>query len=238
MMVTVLTAAKMLMKKKVKLTAWSYSRLGTYIDCAFKAFLKYIQKLPDPPNAPMMRGATIHTEAEEYLRGYKSRIPKSLMKLAPLFRSLLKIRKSLQIECELAFNKHWESTSWFGKDAWVRIKADVMYDDPKDDHIRHIYDWKTGRIQASHEEQLELYAIAAFLTAPTNITRVDAHLAYTNDGTIVSKTFMWKQLAGLQKKWAKKAKPLLNDMTYRPTPSVRSCKYCPWTAERGGPCKF
>lgn len=31
------------------LTAWSFSRLRTYLECPFKAFLKYIQRLPDLP---------------------------------------------------------------------------------------------------------------------------------------------------------------------------------------------
>ncbi len=227
-----------MVKTVQRITAWSYSRLNDYLACPFLAYLKCIKKLREPSSPAMEEGTRIHTLAEDYLRGYKKRRPSELDKLADLFKHLYKHRKILQLELELAFDRNWDATSWFSRDAWVRIKADVMYDDPKDDSLRHIIDWKTGRYWPSHEEQLELYAIGAFLTAPPNITRVDAHLGYTKDGEIVSKTFMRADAKKLQKKWEKKAAPMLRDATFKPTPTSNQCRRCYFRKSNGGPCKF
>lgn len=220
------------------LTAWSFSRLRTYLECPFKAFLKYIQRLPDPPGPPLVEGSRIHKLAEDFLKGLTKKLAPELVLFKDLFKALVKIRSRLQIEAELAFDAKWLPVDWFSPYVYIRIKMDVMYDDPKDTSIRRIIDWKTGRRKPVDEEQLEVYAIGAFLTAPANIKRVDCTLAYTKTGEVVEKTFMRSDLPKLQKKWSKKALPMLRDRLFKPTPSDESCKFCLWSKKKGGPCKF
>ena len=59
-------------------TAWSISRLNTYTQCPFKFKLTAIDRIKEPQSPAMARGAAIHKEAENYLKGTDIAVPQNL----------------------------------------------------------------------------------------------------------------------------------------------------------------
>ena len=114
---------------------------------------------------------------------------------------------------------------------------DCMYDDPKEDDLRLVIDYKTGKIRAEHEQQLDLYAIGAFATAPKNIERVRAELWYLDAGEINEKLFTRADAEKLKKSWTKRAARMLKDRTFKPNPGD-ACRWCPYRKDKSGHCKY
>ena len=153
------------MARVKKFTAWSYSRLRDYTECPFKAYLKYLEKIAEPPNPAMNRGSDIHTKAEEYIKGGIARLPKELKLFDSLFKDLCgRFKKKVHgmtVEETWAFTRDWNPTVW---NDWagcaLRIKVDVAY---PEDNALIVTDWKTGknnsRFKDVYEEQIELCVI-------------------------------------------------------------------------------
>ena len=51
------------------ISAWSYSALKVFEDCAYRSYISRVKKVPEPGSAAMDRGTTIHEEAEHYVDG-------------------------------------------------------------------------------------------------------------------------------------------------------------------------
>ena len=160
------------MKAKT-ITAWSNSRYADYKQCPLKAKLKHIDKIKEPPNEAMARGAHIHNLAEDYIKGKIKALPKELKSFAGEFKMLRKqYKKSINgmvVEDNWAFTKTWDETQWNNwAHCWVRIKLDCAHHE--DDTTLIITDWKTGKYRDDQNddyiEQLELYALAALLLHP------------------------------------------------------------------------
>lgn len=235
-------------------TAWSYSRLRDYEQCPLRAKLKYIDKLPEPESPAMVRGKEIHSLAEGYIKGTIRRIPKELKNFEALFKELRKALAKdsypVYVENQFAVNSEWESTGWFDRDCWLRLVTDVTYIQMVLNQDTTLYaphawviDWKTGknddRMRDSYEEQLELFALGTFIRFP-NVHVVHPALHYLDDGsTYVPEVGRYErnQLEKLQKKWFKKAKPMMNDRKFAPKAN-NGCRWCPYRKENDGPCKF
>ena len=227
--------------------AWSYSRLRDYCECPFKAKLKYLDKISEPPNPAMQRGLDIHKLAEDYIKGSIARLPKELKNFEALFKQLkAQFKKKVHgmtIEETWAFTKDWGLTVW---NDWagcaLRIKVDAAY--YQDDGVFIVTDWKTGkndiRFKETYEEQIELFALGALLVRDVKIVR--PQLAYLDTGEIFSEVeFTPKDVPALKKKWEKKSKPMLNDVRFAPRANDRCC-WCFYRknnkAAGGGQCKF
>lgn len=234
------------MARVKKFTAWSYSRLRDYTGCPFKAYLKYLEKIAEPPNPAMNRGSDIHTKAEEYIKGSIARLPKELKLFDSLFKDLRgRFKKKVHgmtVEETWAFTRDWNPTVW---NDWagcaLRIKVDVAY---PEDNALIVTDWKTGkndsRFKDVYEEQIELFALGALLLHDVQIVR--PQLVYLDAGEIFpGEEFTPKDIPALKKKWDKKSKPMLNDTHFAPRPNDRCC-WCFYRknnkAAGGGQCKF
>jgi len=241
---------------KKQLTSWSFSRYSSYRQCPLKARLAFIERIKEPPNKAMARGAAIHDLAEGYIKGTVARLPKELGEFGGLFRRLRKQYKKkghgMVVEDMWAFTKEWDETAWDNWTAcWVRIKLDCA--EHEDDKTLIINDWKTGKFR--HEmsedyiEQLELYALAALLLHD-HIETVKPRLVYLDQGSTYPKpgsddekalTFIRKDIPKLKKLWAKRVRPMLNDRIFAPRPNNRCC-WCFYrkanAANGGGQCKY
>ena len=238
-----------------KITSWSFSRLSDYTQCPLKARLKHIERIKEPPNAAMERGASIHTQIEHFITAL---VPSRLSPdspLRPLLPELKRLRKrflekpeTIIVEDTWAFRSDWTKTTY---DDWngcaVRIKLDCAHF--KDDTTLIVTDWKTGKYrpenQAEYLEQLDLYALAAFLWFP-EVETVIPRLAYVDHGIIwppEDKPIVYTrdQLPALRKKWEKRVQPMLNDTTFAARPN-NFCRWCHFRAENkengGGQCKY
>lgn len=201
--------------------AWSYSRLKDYENCPLKAKLKHVDKIAEPGSEAMDNGNRVHKLAEAYATGKLKKLPIELINFKAEFAELLKRKKTLSVEQQLAFGKTWAPASWFGKDAWVRVVIDVWYVEGKS---AVVVDHKTGKVRPENMDQLSLYAIAAMET-DRNVEDVKATLWYLDAGEDPSEMFTRSQLPKLKAYWEKRSLPMLRDQTFAPTPN-RLCGWC------------
>lgn len=235
-----------------KITSWSFSRYSTYKQCPLKAKLNFIDKVKEPPNPAMARGAAIHTLAEDYLKSKLKTLPPELKKFADEFKALRKqYKKSISgmcVEDSWSFTKTWEETTWNDwLGCWVRIKLDCAHH--ADEETMVVTDWKTGKFRANQNEeyveQLELYALAALLLHP-HLKEVRPRLAYLDEMVIYPPpdqplVFTPADIPKLKKLWVKRTKPMLSDTIFAPKPN-QFCSWCHYRASNkangGGQCKF
>ena len=109
------------------LKAWSFSALKTFEECAYRAYLSRVQKIPEPTNPAASRGSKIHEQAEAYVKGELGEMPQELKKFAQDFDHLRALYADARVELEgdWGFTMDWEPTSWVGSTTWVRIKLDA-----------------------------------------------------------------------------------------------------------------
>ncbi len=243
-------------KKTIPITpvkSWSFSRYIDYCACPLKFKLKYINKITEPPNDAMARGTDIHKLAEDYLKGKVSRLPVELQLMADEFKRLRAVYKKrlsrMTVEETWAFTSTWTETQWNDwTGCWVRIKLDASHYEA--DGTMVVTDWKTGKFHEDKNEeyleQLELYALGAFLLDP-NLKVVQPRLAYIDQGMFYppeSKPLIFTRddVPRLKKIWSSRVAPLFKDRRFAPRPNDK-CRWCWYGASKkkdGGPglCKF
>ena len=224
-----------------KITAWSFSRWQRYEGCPAAAKYAFIDKLPEPKGEALTRGTELHLLCEHYLRGIKKTVPKELKLIEPQLKDLRK--RGALAEAEFAFNRQWLPVSWFAKDAWVRIKADVTLPPVVDAKVPsvEIHDFKSGKVKEGASEymlQLELYALAGLLTYET-AKEARTSLLFIDHGKVIphTDTFTPKDIKVLKKAWETRTKRMLNDTQFKPTPG-NACRWCHFSKTKGGPCRF
>lgn len=219
--------------------AWSYSRWGDYKQCPAKFMYKHLMKLPDPSGPAAARGTMVHTAAENYITA--PRKGKLIPELKNVATELNFLRGAGAIvEQDWGFKNDWNwigRPGWFGNDVWFRMKADVVV--AYDDNTGLLGDWKTGKMYFSNEEQVELFGAVGFMRFP-EWTEVDVRLWYTdsdpNDNEI-QRVYTAADGVLIRKDWAKRVVPMFKDRKFAPTPNDK-CKWCNFSKEKGGPCKF
>ena len=244
-----------------KIKAWSFSRYSVYQSCPLKAKLKFIDRIPEPGNDAMKRGADIHDMAESFIKGTLKKLPIELKLFGDDLRRLKKqYAKSINgmvVEDTWAFTKSWDQTVWNDWiKCWVRIKLDCAETDPEDDEVLIIRDWKTGKFWDSKNEeyieQLELYALAALLLHD-HIMVVKPKLVYLDQGIEFPEedskqeellTFNRQDIPRLKKAWEKRTRAMLNDTIFAPRPHqwCSTCFYRKSNTENNGTgrqlCKY
>lgn len=249
-----------------KLVSWSWSRYAGYVQCPAQLKYRAIDKLQEPKSDAMAHGIEVHDTIADYIMMKRGRLTAQLNHCGANFqdlRAMWKNRMKLAVKAmapiveeEWAFTKDWARTGW--KD-WsgcaVRIKIDVgWWETPTRLRVR---DWKSGKYseknREEYQQQLELYALAAFLIYPQleevvpDLYYVEAGIKYPPAGEEI--VFTRADVPRLKKLWEKRVKPLLNDQTFSPRPGW----YCPgcyfnksteygWGKNKktkpAGPCKF
>lgn len=237
-----------------QITSWSFSRYSTYKQCPLKLKLSAIDRIKEPGNDAMNRGAAIHNLAEDYIKGkVKARtFPMELKKFEADFKMMkAQYKKKISgmvVEDNWAFTKDWDETQWDNwTQCWVRIKLDAAHHQDLETMI--VTDWKTGKFRPEQNEdyveQLELYALSALLLHP-HIEKVMPRLAYLDVGIVYPEVptdmlFTRADIPALKKKWEKRVKPMLNDKIFAPRPNDK-CRWCHYrksnAANGGGQCKF
>lgn len=234
-------------------TSWSFSRYSDWKRCPLAAKLKHLDKISEPKNPAMQRGADIHDEAAAYLKGNLAKLSPDLALFKDEFKRLrlLSKKRLLGFVCEdnWAFTAEWDKTQWNDwLRCWVRIKLDCAHHETID--VMVVTDWKTGKFREElHEEyleQLELYALAALILHP-HLKEVRPRLVYTDQGLIyppVTKPIVYTQadVPRLKKLWAKRINPMMKDTRFAPKPNSKChwCFYGQSGVAKGGPglCRF
>lgn len=199
-----------------------------------------------PP--PLARGSKIHEELEMCVTGRRAKPPTGLDNVWPLVTKLNAEYKAgkVRVETDFVLGRDWSPVSKFAKDAWIRTKVDVLwFKSPKEVLV---IDWKTGGVDkesgkpkadTKYSDQLDVYATVVLSALPevesvvTKLIFVDA----IKDQEVPRKALLRKDLKKQQAQWAKRTKALLSDEVFAPRPGYL-CRYCPYTKNVGGPCRF
>lgn len=215
----------------------SYSRWRDWRQCAYRAALKHLQKLPEGPEGPALaRGNEVHKLAERVILGTLKTVPDELRAFKPELLAFKKAKATPEIQW--GFDRNWNPVDWFDwTNCFLRVKADVF---SLVKTAADIWDWKTGRYREEQVDeyklQLELYAPAAMVMAQKAKT-VRTVIAFTDQAKQEEETFKSTQLAALKKTWAERFAPMLADKRFTPTPN-EACRYCHYRRNNGGPCIY
>ena len=219
--------------------AWSFSRWSTYTQCPLKLKLATIDKIQEPKTEPLLRGTELHEKCEKYLND-GGRIPKELVKIAPILKDLRK--RGAVSEAEFAFNAKWQPVSWFSREAWCRVKADatILPFVDEDDQDVEVHDFKSGKLKEGASEyqlQLELYGLSALLTTPT-AHKAKTSLIFIDHGqTVEGPVMLRKEIPLVKKRWEKMVSKMLQDETFRAKPGD-ACRWCFYSKNKNGNCKY
>lgn len=221
------------------ITSASFSKLMDFESCAFKAFLKHCERIPDPkPNPYAERGTVIHGKAEDFLNRKIKTLPDELMKFKDEFLALKKRDPStLEMEQEWGFDREWNITPY--KTAWLRMKADlIVHDSPV--HALAV-DYKTGKKfgnEIKHGEQLQVYALATFIRYP-ELQEITTELWYLDVDDLTSvKVTRERALERFLRVFDRRFRKMTDAKVFPPNPNIFSCKYCPYGHVTGtGDCK-
>jgi len=235
--------------------SWSFSRFMDYEQCPLKFKLKHLEKVTEPPNDAMARGAAMHDNAAAYITG-KAKTLDAAFKLhyAEDFKELRAIYKRSKatpmiVEDSWAFTRDWTETTWNDwVNCWLRVKLDCAHF--TDDSTLRIRDWKSGKYRGEDSDknqeylmQLELYALSALLLKPF-LERVIPSLEYVDVGIqypLKPIVYTRADIPRLKKLWEKRVAPMFHDTLFAPRPNSL-CKWCHYRASNaakgGGQCKY
>lgn len=193
-----------------------------------------MQEIRYPSGPAAAKGSRLHTACERYLKG---EIPATALSVDFYFiRPLLEEMKAVGAVAE----EKWflRDTDWAyqveeDEDSSLITIVDMHW---KDNAILHIRDLKSGRKQADHYDQLELYALAGFVKFPEVKEVSVAPLYLEGLGDIV--WYTRAMLPFLQERWKERWDKMNADTVFEATPGTDNCKWCPYKKSKGGQCEW
>lgn len=226
--------------------AWSYSRLQVFEQCKLRAKLQYVDKIPEPPR-PLPpgktehandRGTRVHDAGERFVRGGIELIPE-LKTFSAEFHRLRELYKEgkVSLEGEWAVDRDWTPVAWRSDTAWGRIKLDAFVFLSPTHAV--VIDYKTGRKSGNeikHAEQCQLYQLAAFMKYP-KLQTIDVELWYTDQDELTHMRYTRDQGLRFFHSFDRRAAAITTADSFPPSPSIFSCRYCPYGPKGTGHCE-
>ena len=226
------------MTKPVTLGSWSFSKRLIFEQCAYRAKLQWLDKIPDlQPKTAADRGTQIHQEAEDYVTG-KAGFTHNLRFFKEDFDALAAHYRAGRVVCEeeWGFDRDWRVTDW--KRAWLRLKCDsVCFLDAS--HLV-VIDHKTGKRfgnEVKHARQLQLYALCALIRY-SEIEQVTCELWYLDQNELAAFTMHRRQIGKYLKIFDREGREVTDTTEFKPNPNVITCRYCPYDPSKQGECRF
>jgi RecB family exonuclease len=228
---------------------WSFSAVKNFEACPYYTYLERVEKAEKPdysddPKHPLVRGDRVHKEAELYVQG-EGPFTKDLKKFPDSFWALREAYDEgrVHVEEKWGFDRNWAIVEWAERWAGVICDAVVLDIDDETGLVKsiRIIDYKTGKSfgkEISHQQQLQLYAVATFMRFPdTDI--VTGEMWYLDEGKTLVRRFNRAQMPHFLKRWHDRGHKLTTAMSFPPKPSLRTCKYCAFGPQNGtGVCPY
>lgn len=215
--------------------SWSLSSLGTYEKCAASYKYRYIDKIPTTSqSAAASRGTDVHAKIEMFLTGELKELPSELNFYTQYLNNLK--TQTIYPEHKIALTNQWEPTTWDADNRWYKGILDLKVIAGPEATEATVIDWKTGKIYPDHEDQKSIYSIAVSAEHPS-VLRVRAIHVYVDLGKSRETTFDRQQLLQLRPAWDSRVLRMEKEEEYLPNPSFK-CRFCPYSNEKGGPCRF
>lgn len=155
--------------------SWSYTALLDFENCPRAYAAKRVYKTAKEGESEAMRwGNAVHKALELRLKN-KTPLPETMAKWEKYARAFetSPAVESIHCELEMAIDRQFGFTEWFGRGTWARAKLDLMLMTERGATAR-IYDYKTGKNMKDDETQLRLFALFTLLRFP-QVERVVSH---------------------------------------------------------------
>jgi len=222
--------------------AWSFSGLQVYESCPYRAYLRYIQREPEPeakPDAPNVRGSRIHDEAECFVRG-TGPLTAGLKKFKEQFEELKTLFNSgiVELEENWGIDNEWNPCSWDDQQLWGRIKLDAFV--RVDQASCRVIDYKTGKSwgnEVKHTQQGIVYGITALMRYP-EIDAVQVEFWYTDEGKCKPRVYSREQLMKQLPKLNARAVAMTSATEFPFKANKYNCKWCPYRPGNTGVCEW
>ena len=218
------------------IVSWSHSRAVDFEKCKFSAYLKYVQKVPEPvrPLPPGKtehandRGSRVHDMLEQFTSGNSDVFPSEARHFRTEMDAMSKLfaKGMVSLEEEWAFDQDWNPTDW--KTGWLRMKLDALVF--LNEYEAVAIDFKTGRKfgnELKHMEQLQLYQLACFLRYP-KLEEVDVELWYLDHDELTRSHFRREQGLRFRQSWDRRGKAITTAAAFPPNANKFSCRWCPF----------
>lgn len=219
---------------------WSYSALKKFEECAYQVYLTRVEKHTEERSEAADRGTNIHTLAEEFVKGELLELPKELRHFADEFFELRDQYAAglVSLEGEWAFTADWQPTTWFGKDAWGRMKLDAFV--REDETSGRVIDYKSGKKfgnELTHSGQAQQYAIGVFMRFP-ELEYLETDFWYLDHASNnrLKKEYTRERAMLFLPKVNERALSLTTALEFDPKPSKHNCRFCPHKTT--GNCKW
>ena len=223
---------------------WSFSKLMMYETCAFRWRLKYIDKMPEPPqppDSPLERGNRIHNHLEKYIKAEINTLDGIEAKQIAKFQNVADRLQELYAcgmataEQDIFFDVDWNLAD--RKHVWLWLKKDfnVVVEERKQTITG---DWKSGKSTykaIEHVQQLQLYAACDALQVPDFDEHI-VELHYVDEGHVKQSVYTHEQALSFVGRFQKRVERLYADRLLRPNPNKVTCKYCPFSPRGTGAC--
>lgn len=208
----------------------SYSSLSTFRKCPKYFHWCYVLGNREPDKPAAQRGHELHALLEEFFKG--APYPKLNKALKPWQRYMENLtRYNPEPEAEIAVDSHWQPCAYDDPDAYAKGKVDLRY---TLDGVRHILDWKSGRVYPDHPAQGRMY----MALEPDDWDAYETEFVYLD---LPTHTVPTKYARGAKQIEVAKTINLIeivnHETEYLATPSHESCMYCPLSWRKGGDCR-
>lgn len=230
----------------MSISTWSFSRLQDFEQCKFRAFLKYVEKSPEPEKTipegktehPLDRGNRVHLAAETYVKEDIELIPE-LRYFEEDLNALKKLYNDgfVSVEEEWATDKEWKPAAWSSDTTWLRLKLDAFV--KLSDYKAVVIDHKTGKKfgnEVKHAEQGQLYQLVSFLKYP-DLEEITVEFWYLDINDISKITYTRDTGLRLLEKFDKRGRAVTECTDFTANPNIFTCKYCPFGKRGTGACK-
>lgn len=222
------------MTGKIKTT--SFSRLQVFEQCPRRAFLQFVQRIPEPERpgeSPADRGSRLHLAIEDYICGKTDELSEEIEahrdRIEELREAYKEDHQNVLLEESWHFDEDWNVCE---PDDWdktkIIMKLDVFQWIEEDEAIA--IDWKSGRKhgnEVKHADQLHLYQLGAFLRYP-HLERVHVVLYYIDKNESTIRTFTREQGMRFLDSFGRRLMNMLEEENFMPKPSLHTCRFCPY----------
>lgn len=217
----------------------SISRLQVYEDCAYRAYLQYVLKIPTPDSPAMARGTVVHTEAEAFVRGATPTLAPELQHFAAEYTQLRNVAMTqperVITEQMWCLDRDWAPVAdddW--ANIWLRVKLDHLFYLSPEEAV--VADTKTGQVYpVKHKQQELLYCLAAVLRDP-NIQRITGEMWYVDQDMLRRGSYSRTQIMCFWKGFNSRFLKMTDATEFPATPTSMTCKWCPY--KKSGQCEF
>jgi hypothetical protein len=144
----------LLLNKKGKPFSWSHSAINDFLGCAWRyAARRFFCTVVDVKTEESLWGDRVHKALEERMRD-KKELPEGMTAYENWCRVLEALPGKFYFELELAVDGRLEPCGWFDKNAYGRVRIDLLILDEAT-KTAVVIDYKTGKMK-DDAEQLRL----------------------------------------------------------------------------------